>query len=171
VIRVAFASDDHESVNLHFGAAEQFIIYDVEPGAAHLVGVGQFAKVRMKGVNAEGDAGAPPQVEDEEKMSEDKVIAKIDFLRSCAGVYAAKVGASSIKRLMQADIQPIIVNRGFPIVELLNEVSLALVCGGLAWVDHAKSRPKELSASLVAQTSSVGTHDTYELITSIDGLD
>ena len=170
MIRVAFASDDLETVNLHFGAAEQLVLYDVRPGEADLVGFGRFVKARMKGVNAERKPDAPPPPVDEEKMSEDKVVGKIEFLRSCAGVYAAKIGTSSIKRLIQADIQPIVVGAGFPIRELLHEVSLALSCGGLSWVDRAKAHPKplDLPSEMVATTS--GEFNVHELYTSADDI-
>ena len=135
MIRVAFASDDVRTVNLHFGAAEQFVLYDIRPGIGELVGVGRFVKARMKGANAErGPDELPPPPDAEDRMTEDKVKAKIDFLRvrSCAGVYAAKVGVSSIRRLLEAGIQPVMVNKGFSIEELLNEVSLAMACGGIS---------------------------------------
>ena len=169
MIRVAFASDDRRSVNLHFGAAEQFVVYDVSPGFAELVGVGRFVKARMKGVNAERRTD-DAVTDGEEKMTEDKVVAKIEFLRSCAGVYAAKIGSSSIKRLMQADIQPIIVTTGFAIEELLNEVSLALACGGLSWVDRAVSKGKTPSFTVPTRPIVVGPRETHSLITSIDDL-
>ena len=168
MIRVAFATDDRETVNLHFGASEQFVIYDVAPGVANLVGVGQFVKLQMKGVNAERKPDEPLPAVDEERMSEDKVIAKIEFLRSCAGVYAAKIGTSSIKRLMQFDIQPIIVNKGFPIVDLLNEVSLALTYGGLSWVDRAIQNAKVLAPFQVKDGPSCIQQVRHNLITSIE---
>jgi len=168
MIRVAFATDDLRTVNLHFGASEQFVIYDVDPGVADLVGIGQFVKLQMKGVNAEHKPDEPLPAVDEERMSEDKVIAKIEFLRSCAGVYAAKIGTSSIRRLMQFDIQPIIVNKGFPIVDLLNEVSLALTYGGLSWVDRAMQNAKVLAPLQVKDVSTCVQQVRHNLITSVD---
>jgi nitrogen fixation protein NifX len=171
MIRVAFASDDCQFVNQHFGAAEQFVLYDVVPGAAQLVGVGRFIKARMKGAHAEKNPDDPPAPpEGEERMSEDKVIAKIEFLRSCAGVYAAKVGTSSIKRLMEADIQPISVGKGFPIEDLLNEVSLALACGGLSWVERAQANPKPLDLPTDVLESDVQGSGINNLFTSIDEI-
>ena len=164
-LRIAFASDDLATVNLHFGASEQFVLYDVIPGEAKLVGVGQFVKARMKGVNAERHPDDPPPPPDEEVMTEDTVTAKLEFLADCACVYAAKIGTSSIKRLMIADIQPIIVNKGFPIVELLNEVSLAMACGGLSWVDRNLAKPKQKTWNFGNQALPPTRH---ELITSID---
>ena len=159
MLRIAFASTDSQNVNTHFGAAERFVLYDVSPGCAEMIGVGEFAAVVMKGENK--DKGLPrdqqgvstmvvPLAEDypphpPEKPPEDKIVAKLEFLQGCAAVYAASIGASSIKRLMAAGIQPIIVDNGHDIVDLLNEVSLALCCGGLAWVDRAKSLARDRS--------------------------
>ena len=170
MIRVAFATDDQKTVNLHFGASEQFVLYDVDPGIAHLVGIGRFVKTRMKGINAERQPDEPAPPPDEVLLTEDKVISKIEFLRSCSAVYAAKVGVSSIKRLTQMQIQPIIVNKGYPIVDLLNEVSLALVCGGLSWVENAKANPKPLEVPGQVFTGDDEAIDTSNLITSIDEI-
>jgi nitrogen fixation protein NifX len=170
MIRVAFATDDQKTVNLHFGAAEQFVLYDVDPGVAHLVGIGRFVKARMKGINAERRPDEPAPAPDEVALTEDKVISKIEFLRSCSAVYAAKIGVSSIKRLMQTQIHPIIVNKGYLIVDLLNEVSLALSCGGLAWVESAQAAPKVLDIPGEIFTGDDEALDTDNLITSIDDI-
>lgn len=150
MLHIAFASTDEIHVNTHFGAAERFVIYDISPGVAELVGVGEFASAVMKGENKDkklpvGTVYTPgPEMAAKpgelDKPPEDKVVAKLDFLKDCAAVYAASIGTSSIKRLMAAGIQPVIVDNNHEIVDLLNEVSLALSCGGLSWVDKAKAR-------------------------------
>lgn len=168
MIRVAFASNDRTHVNLHFGAAESFVIFDIAPGEADLVGIGHFTKAEMKGENKDKGLSqdqiattAPITITDPELAQiEDKVIAKLEFLQGCAAVYAASIGTSSIKRLMAIGIQPIIVDTGHDILDLLNEVSLALAHGGLAWVDKAvaqqgrkakpSSAPPELRQKLIA---------------------
>jgi len=191
MIKVAFASNDENHVNLHFGAAECFMIYDVSPGTAELVGVGHFVAVEMKGANKDKGlprdqqgvsqieiplaADYPPHPTD--KPPEDKVVAKLEFLKDCAAVYAASVGTSSIKRLMMADIQPIIVNNGHEIVDLLNEVSLALSVGGLSWVDRALARKDSAGVlDMNGKEGWLGKDDhlraqVHQLITSIDDLD
>jgi len=169
MIRVAFATTDRSRVDLHFGASEHLIIYQVAPGEAELVGVGNFAKAEMKGENKDKglarDAtvviNAPVTITDPDlALAEDKVIAKLEFLQGCAAVYAASIGASSIKRLMAIGVQPIIVDHGHDVLDLLNEVSLALSHGGLAWVDKAvaeqgrkdkpSNAPPELRQKLIA---------------------
>lgn len=168
MLRVAFASTDRIHVDLHFGAAERFIVYDIAPGRADLVGVGEF--VRAEQIGADGRSRLAFTVED-------KVAVKLTFLEGCAAVYAASIGTSSIRRLMGAQIQPVIVDNGHDIEDLLNEVSLALVHGGLAWVDRAKTRPRapdrfEVMAREGWEPSDITAPlETRALLTSIDELD
>jgi nitrogen fixation protein NifX len=131
MLRIAFATSDRATVNLHFGGADSLLIYDVSPGEAELVGEATFMKAEQ--VGEDGRAGLTGSVND-------KVIPKLGFVEGCAAVYAASIGASSVRRLMALGIQPIVVDNGHDILDLLNEVSLALVHGGLAWVDRAKAK-------------------------------
>ncbi len=131
MLKIVFASNDRTTVNLHFGGADNLVIYDVSPGRADLVAAGAFQLAEQAGES--GRAGLTGTVQD-------KVLAKLDFVAGCHAVYAASIGTSSIRRLMALGIQPIIVDNGHSILDLLNEVSLALVYGGLGWVDKAKAR-------------------------------
>nr|WP_294551892.1 NifB/NifX family molybdenum-iron cluster-binding protein [uncultured Rhodopila sp.] len=158
MLRIAFASSDRTTVNLHFGGAESLMIYDVSPGQADLVGIGEFMKAETVGET--GRTGLTGTVQD-------KVLPKLDFVGECAAVYAASIGSSSIRRLMKLGIQPIIVDTGHEILDLLNEVSLALVHGGLAWVDRAKA--KALAAP-PKETASAGA-PRHVLLSSIDDLE
>jgi len=153
MIKVAFASTDDVHVNMHFGASERFAVYGVSPGRAELLAIGQFEYAVMKGENkdkalAEGEVYIPGEEMaakpgELDRPPEDKVLAKLDFVKECSAVYAASIGTSSIKRLMAMGIQPIIVDSGHDIVDLLNEVSFALVQGGLSWVDRARARSRD----------------------------
>lgn len=183
MIKVAFASNDRINVNLHFGAADTLVVYDVSPGYAELLGVGEFVKVNMKGENRlkalstdeETANVVDMQLSAEElerlaaKPPEDKVIAKLDFLDDCSAIYAASIGTSSIKRLIAAGIQPIIVGTGQTIEDLLNEVSLALHCGGLSWVERAKAKAERTAAQAPAAPREAG--NGLRLITSIEELE
>ncbi|PWC42390.1 NifB/NifX family molybdenum-iron cluster-binding protein [Azospirillum sp. TSO22-1] len=165
MIRVAFASDDQAHVNLHFGGGERFVVYDVRPGEADLVTVAEFVRAQQKGVNAERAPGEPPpSAPDPDAPVEDKVAVKLAFLEGCSAVYAASIGASAIKRLMAAGIQPIIVDKGHDILDLLNEVSLAQVHGGLPWVTRALRAAGAPAAPARGAT-------VHRLITSIDDMD
>ena len=118
VLKVAFASTDRSRVNQHFGAAEGFVVYEVTPDKATLVGVGEFAEEAMDG-------------------NEGKLAAKVDFLAGCHAVYVMAIGASAIKQLMSKGIQPIRVNEVDAIDDLLSDISLAMKEGGVAWIDRA----------------------------------
>lgn len=159
MLRIAFASNDRSTVNLHFGGAESLVLYDVSPGQADLVGVGEFLKADQVGES--GRSGLTGTVQD-------KVLAKLDFLEGCHAVYAASIGTSSIRRLMGVGIQPIIVDTGHDIVDLLNEVSLALVYGGLAWVEKAKARVQEAPARAVPAAPAGASH---RLVFSLEDLE
>ena len=172
VIRIAFASTDRVHVDLHFGAAERLVIYDVSPGNADLVGVAQFLRAEMKGENKEKGEGDVPEASPEiqpdlviETQPEDKVIGKLEFVDECAAVYAVSIGSSSIKRLMALGVQPIIVDKGHEIVDLLNEVSLALVHGGLSWVTRAAAKAKKLKTIVDGESLNQANH---QLMTSVD---
>ncbi|AXS79939.1 NifB/NifX family molybdenum-iron cluster-binding protein [Dechloromonas sp. HYN0024] len=134
VIKVAFASTDRSRVNQHFGAAEGFVIYEVTPDRATLVGVGEFAEEAMDG-------------------NEDKLTAKVDFLEGCAAVYVMAIGASAIKKLMAKGIQPIRVDEIDAVDELLGQISKAMNDGGVVWIDRAisaqaKAREEDRFASM-----------------------
>ena len=193
MLHIAFASTDIEHVNTHFGAAERFVIYDVSPGHAELVKVGEFLAAVMKGEHKDRKLPAGARIVPGEEMApkpgepgrppEDKVVARLEFLKGCAAVYAASIGASSIKRLMSAGIQPIICDNGQTIRELLDEVSLALAAGGLSWVERARARLREKSPArfdemeregwdgnaMPPETAAANTRKaSLRLITSID---
>jgi nitrogen fixation protein NifX len=129
----------------------------VSPGHADLVGFMEFPKAEQAGET--GRAGLTGTVHD-------KVIPKLDYIQGCAAVYAASIGASSIRPLM-AGVQPIMVDTGHDIVDLLNEVSLALAHGGLAWVDRAKAKAAQLPQRTVAE----GLAQSHALISSIEELE
>jgi len=156
MLRIAFASNDRTTVNLHFGGAESLVVYDVAPGQAELVGIGEFTPAEHVGES--GRSGLTG-------TAADKVLAKLDFIDGCHAVYAASIGTSSIRRLMAAGIQPIIVDSGHDILDLLNEVSLALVYGGLPWVDKIKSKLSTTAMPLA------GMGEGQKLMSSVDDLE
>jgi len=154
MIKVAFASHDRAHVNLHFGAAETFVVYEVSRDRAELLGVASFDRREMKGqykdyavpegVVGVGEPGyiGEPVIPEDSKSREDKVTEKLEFLQDYAAVYAVAVGASSVKRLMGVGVQPVIVRNGQEIEPLLQEIATALSRGGVSWVDRAVKKAK-----------------------------
>ena len=127
MLKVAFASTDRARVNQHFGAAEGFVVYEVTPDKATLVGVAEFAEEAMDG-------------------NEDKLGAKVDFLDGCAAVYVMAIGASAIKKLMARGIQPIRVDAVDAVDDLLREISRAMSEGGVTWIDRAIAAQTKVKA-------------------------
>jgi nitrogen fixation protein NifX len=99
-VKIAFATSDRRAVNQHFGAAESFAIYEVGEREAHLIEVVEFIETAMDGHDG-------------------KLVAKVGLLGDCAAVYCNAVGASAIQQLLLKNIQPMRVDEGTPIDELL----------------------------------------------------
>jgi nitrogen fixation protein NifX len=102
-VKIAFASSDRQRVDQHFGVAEALVFYEVEPHRSQLVEVVEFTAARMDG-------------------NEDKLSTKIDLLAGCAAVYCQAIGGSAIQQLLAHHIQPIKVENGKLIKELLAEL-------------------------------------------------
>ena len=116
-IRIAFASSDRRVVDQHFGAAEAFCIYELTLDDARLVEVAEFhdSDVIMDG-------------------HEGKLAGKIALLENCAAVYCNAVGASAIKQLLAAGIQPMKVAEGTLVDELLCGLNQDLKTAPPAWL-------------------------------------
>lgn len=120
-LRVAFASRDRQRVDQHFGAAEGFVIYAVEPDKARLIQVAEFAPEAMD-------------------RNEDKLPAKIEALAGCDAVYCLAVGASAVRQLMAGGIQPMRLEAPEAIETVLAQVRAGMRDGGVPWIDEATRR-------------------------------
>jgi nitrogen fixation protein NifX len=117
-VKVAFATTDRRHVDQHFGAAESFAIYVVDPAQAALAELTQFEALRMDG-------------------NEDKLAAKIAALEGCVAVYCQAVGASAVNQLRAAGVQPMKVSPGARIAELIGALQEELRAGPSAWLARA----------------------------------
>lgn len=99
-VKIAFATSDRRAVNQHFGAAESFAIYEVGERETRLIEVAEFMETAMDG-------------------HEGKLAGKVALLDDCAAVYCNAVGASAIQQLLAGGIQPMRVDEGTLIDELL----------------------------------------------------
>lgn len=125
MLKVAFASTDRATVNQHFGAAEGFVIYTLDGERARLVEVTEFAAESMDG-------------------NENKLPAKVQALAGCAAVYCLAAGASAVRQLLAAGVQPMRLDDEEPIEPILDRLRTAIRDGGIAWVDKAtRSRRRE----------------------------
>jgi nitrogen fixation protein NifX len=116
-VKIAFASSDRRVVDQHFGAAEAFCIYTLAEDDARLIEVAEF---HDNDVAMDGHEG--------------KLAGKIALLAGCAAVYCNAVGASAIKQLLAAGIQPLKVGEGTPVEELLCGLNQDLKTSPPAWL-------------------------------------
>ncbi len=121
-VKIAFATSDRRAVNQHFGAAESFAIYEVGESETRLIEVAEFIETAMDG-------------------HEGKLAAKVELLDDCAAVYCNAVGASAIQQLLAASIQPMRVDEGTLIDELLVGLQKNLVGDPPVWLaKHLKKQ-------------------------------
>lgn len=121
-VKIAFASSDRRAVNQHFGAAEAFAIYALDGCESRLIEVAEFIETAMDG-------------------HEGKLAAKIELLGDCAAVYCNAVGASAIQQLLAKSIQPMRVDEGTAIDELLSGLKKSLLHEPPVWLaKHLKKQ-------------------------------
>lgn len=129
-VKIAFATSDRRAVNQHFGAAESFAIYEVGEKEIRLIEVAEFIETAMDG-------------------HEGKLAAKVELLGDCAAVYCNAVGASAIQQLLVKSIQPMRVDEGTLIDELLLGLQRNLVNDPPVWL--AKHLKKQAGSDKFAE--------------------
>ena len=122
-VKVAFATGDMKHVDQHFGAAESFAVYALDPERATLVEAVQFGQLAMDG-------------------NEDKLPAKIEALDGCIAVYCQAVGGSAINQLRAKGIQAVKVSPGSAIKDLIESLQDELRQGPRAWLARAIEQQK-----------------------------
>jgi nitrogen fixation protein NifX len=127
-LRIAFATSDSRHVDQHFGAARGFAIFEVGPDRATLIESTQFRAVPHDG----------PVGHDEDRLKD-----RIALLESCAAVYCQAVGASAVQQLTARGIQPVKVEEGSPIAQLLAALQRDMTGCPPLWLARALSRRNE----------------------------
>ena len=123
-VQVAFATSDMKHVDQHFGSAQSFTLYAVNPDSTKLLEASQFGQLAQDG-------------------NEDKLAVKIDTLKGCAAVFCQAVGASAVRQLLAHGIQPVKVTPGAQISDLLDSLQEQLREGPSAWLAKAVQRQDE----------------------------
>jgi len=129
-VKIAFATSDRRAVDQHFGAAEAFAIYEIGECETRMVEVAEFIETAMDG-------------------HEGKLAAKVDLLGDCAAVYCNAVGASAIQQLLAKSIQPMRVDEGTLIDDLLLGLKKNLENDPPVWL--AKHLKKQSSSGNFAE--------------------
>ena len=103
-MKVAFATEDLESVNAHFGWAKNISIYELDDKGYELYDNLLF----------DGDL--------KEDGNEDKLNPKIEAIRDCALLYVAAIGGSAAARVVASKVHPVKVKEPQKITEILDKL-------------------------------------------------
>ena len=118
-MKIAFATQDLQRVDAHFGWAKNIAVYEVSPEGFNLVEAIQFS----------GDL--------QEDGNEDKISPKLEAIKDCAILYVAAIGGSAAARVVANKIHPIKVNEPESITELLNKLQNVLKGTPPPWLRKA----------------------------------
>lgn len=128
LLKVAFATSNRHSVDQHFGSAESFAIYGLNPETTRLLGISEFGALEQDG-------------------NEDKLATKLDLLDGCVAVYCRACGASAVRQLLARNVQPVKVSEDVEIAELLAALQAELREGPSAWLAKAIDRQRPADTS------------------------
>ena len=137
LLKVAFATSNSQTVDQHFGSAQSFAIYGVNPESTQLLGVSEFGQLEQDG-------------------NEDKLATKLDLLDGCVAVYCRACGASAVRQLLARNVQPIKVGEDAIIVDLLAALQAELREGPSSWLAKAIERQRAPSADKFDAMASEG---------------
>jgi nitrogen fixation protein NifX len=118
-MKIAFATQDQQRVDAHFGWAKHLAIYEIGPAGYHFVEDFTF-----------GDDLA-------EDGNEDKLSPKLAAIADCAIVYVAAIGGSAAARVVATKIHPIKVEKPEPILDILDKLQTVLQGTPPPWLRKA----------------------------------
>ena len=124
-MKIAFATQDQQRVDAHFGWARHLAVYDVTPTGYTFVQDFGF-----------GDDLA-------EDGNEDKLSPKLAAIIDCAIVYVAAIGGSAAARVVASKIHPIKVTAPEPILDILDKLQDVLKGTPPPWLRKALLKGQE----------------------------
>jgi len=116
-MKVAFASTDQEHIDEHFGWAQSFIIWDIEPETARCAGV-----VAVEG-NGEGE--------------DDRIMARLAALGDSTMVYVTQIGGPAAARLVARKIHPVKTKGNETIAEVVAKLQQVMRDNPPPWMRRA----------------------------------
>lgn len=123
-MKIAFATQDKERVDAHFGWAKSIVIHEVGPQGHSFVESFDFAGKL------------------EEDGDEDKLAPKLDAIKDCAILYVAAIGGSGAARVVALKIHPIKVPQPESIAEILDKLQAVLKGTPPPWLRKALAKDK-----------------------------
>lgn len=118
-MKIAFATQDKESVNAHFGWAKHIVVYEISAAGHSFVQSFDFGDKLQE----DGD--------------EDKLAPKLEAIHDCAILYVAAIGGSGAARVVASKIHPIKVPQPEPIAEILDKLQAVLQGTPPPWLRKA----------------------------------
>ena len=124
-MKIAFATEDGQHVNAHFGWAKSIVIYDVSPEEFHIAAACDFAgELREDG-------------------NEDKLGPKLEAIQDCAILYVAAIGGSGAARVVSRNIHPVKVAETQTIEDILQRLQVVLRGTPPPWLRKALNKGQE----------------------------
>ena len=126
-MKVAFATQDQQRVDAHFGWARHLAVYDIGADGYH------FDQDFSFGDNLAEDG------------DEDKLAPKLQAIADCAIVYVAAIGGSAAARVVASKIHPVKVQSPEPILDILDRLQVVLQGTPPPWLRKALMKGQERS--------------------------
>jgi nitrogen fixation protein NifX len=126
-MKIAFATQDQQRVDAHFGWAKHLAVYDVSPVGYRFVHDFGFGEDLAEDGN------------------EDKLAPKLEAIKDCAILYVAAIGGSAAARVVASKIHPIKVPAPEPILDILDKLREVLKGSPPPWLRKALLKDQERS--------------------------
>ena len=125
-MKIAFATQDQQRVDAHFGWAKHLAVYEITPAGYHFVQDFGFGEDLAEDGN------------------EDKLAPKLAAIGDWAIVYVGAIGGSAAARVVASKIHPIKVNQPEPILDILDKLQGVLQGTPPPWLRKAllKDQPR-----------------------------
>lgn len=136
-MKVAFATQDLQRVNAHFGWAKNIMIYELDKDGHRLI----------EAIAFDGDL--------REDGNEDKLGPKIEAIKDCAILYIAAIGGSGAARVVARNIHPIKVGEPEDIAVLLEKLRAVLNGVPPPWLRKVMAKGESRSFELDEETTHV----------------
>ncbi len=136
-MKVAFATQDLDRVDAHFGWAKNIAIYDLAPDSYSFVESVAFA----------GDL--------QEDGNEDKLQPKLEAIKDCAILYVAAIGGSGAARVVAQNIHPMKVKEPEKITDLIEKLQVVLRGNPPPWLRKVLSKSGDRSFDFEEESENV----------------
>ena len=109
-MKVAFATEDLQHVDAHFGWASKMAIFEILPDNYQLLNIAEFSS------------------DDQEDGNEDKLIPRLEAIADCSILYVSAIGGSGAARVVAMNIHPVKVAQTEVISDLIARLQ-TVICG------------------------------------------